>query len=144
MTLLALACLFLYAALPVFEVGSSITLVTNSSKSLSSRMLSILHFQALKLEAPSSLSSALTEEEAMLSSGSDYEDDLLLICKTNPKEWIYAGSSLQFLSSFHALSSDTMLELGKIEKQNALKKNLFTRSAYRRRDINRSGNKQDF
>ena len=104
MTLLALACLFLYVALPVFEVGSSITLVTNSSKSLSSRMLSILHFQAL-------------------SYGWDYEDDILLICKTNPKEWIYAGSSLQFLSSFHALSSDTMLESGKIEKQNDLKKN---------------------
>jgi hypothetical protein len=105
----------------VFEVGSSITPVTSSSKSLSSRMLSILHFQALKLEASSSLSLALTEEETMLSSGSDYEDDLLLICKTNPKKWIYAGSSLQFLSSFHALSFETMLELGKNEKQKAFK-----------------------
>jgi hypothetical protein len=113
MTLLALAYLFLYDALPVFEVGSSITLVTSSSKSLSSRMLSILHFQALKLDAPSSLSSTLTEEEAMLIFGSDYENDMLLICKTNLKEWIYAGSSLQFFSSFHALSSDPMLELGK-------------------------------
>jgi hypothetical protein len=76
-------------------------------------MLSTLDFQALKLEAPSSLSSALTEDEAVLSSGSDYEMDLLLICKTNPKKWIYAGLILQFLSSFHALSSDTMLEFGK-------------------------------
>jgi hypothetical protein len=72
------------------------------------------------VEAPSSLFSILTEKEAMLSYESDYEDDLLLICKTNPKEWIYAGSSLQFLSSFHVLSSDSMLELGKIQKQNAL------------------------
>jgi hypothetical protein len=56
----------------------------------------------------------------MLSSRSDYEDDMLLIYKTNPKEWIYAGSSLQFLSSFHALSSETMLELGKIQNKNAL------------------------
>jgi hypothetical protein len=85
-------------------------------------MLSILHFQALKMEAPSSLSSALTEEEAMLSSGSYYEDDMLLICKTNPKEWIYVGSSMQFLSSFHVLRSDSMLELGKIQNKNALKK----------------------
>jgi hypothetical protein len=129
MTLLALALLFLYVALLVFEVGSSITLVTSSSKSLSSRMLSILHFQVLKLEAPSSLSSSLTEEEAMLSFLSDYKDDMLLIYKTNPKEWIYAGSSLQFLSSFHALSSDTMLELGKIQKQKCFKIFMFTRSA---------------
>ena len=64
MTLLALACLFLYVALPVIEIGSYITLVTSSSKSPSSSMLSTLDFQALKLEAPSSLSSALTEDEA--------------------------------------------------------------------------------
>jgi hypothetical protein len=121
MILLDLACLFLYAALPVFEVGSSITLVMSSYKSPSSSMLSTLDFQALKLEAPSSLFFALTEDEVMLNSGSDYEMDLVLIYKTNPKKWIYAGSSLQLLSSFHALSFDSMLELGKIEKQNALK-----------------------
>ena len=66
MILLALACLFLYAALPMFEVGSSITRVTNSSKSPYSSILNTLAFQALKLEAPSSLSSVLTEDEAML------------------------------------------------------------------------------
>jgi hypothetical protein len=81
-------------------------------------MLNTLDFQALNLEAPSSLSSALTEDEAMLISGSDYEMDLLLICKTNPKRWIYVGSSLQLLSSFHALSSDTMLDLGKNRENN--------------------------
>jgi hypothetical protein len=81
-------------------------------------MLSTLDFQALKLEAHSSLSSALTEDEAMPSSGLVYEMDLLLICKKNPKKWIYAGSSLQFLSSFHALSSDTMLDLGKNRENN--------------------------
>jgi hypothetical protein len=79
MTLLYLAYLFLYVSLPVFEVGSSITLVTSSSKSPSSSMMSILKFQALKLEAPSSLSYALTEDEAMMSSGSFYEMNLLLI-----------------------------------------------------------------
>jgi hypothetical protein len=94
MILLALVCLFLYAALHVFEVGSSITLVTSSSKSPSSRILNTLAFQALKLEAPSSLSSALTEDEAMLISRSDYEIGLLLICKKNPKKWIYAGSKV--------------------------------------------------
>jgi hypothetical protein len=66
MTLLDLAYLFLYAILPVFEVGSSITLVTNSSKSPSSRILNTLAFQALKFEAPSNPSSALTEDEAIL------------------------------------------------------------------------------
>jgi hypothetical protein len=115
---LALACLFLYDALLVFEVGSSITLISSSSKSPSSSMLSTLDFQALKLEAPSSLSFALIEDEAVLNSGSDYEMDLCLICKTNPKKWIYAGSSLQLLSSFHALSSDTMLDLGKNRENN--------------------------
>jgi hypothetical protein len=115
---LALACLFLYVALPVFEVGSSFTLVTNSSKSPSSSMLSTLDFQALKLEAPSSLSSASTEDEAMLNSRSDYEMDLLLICKTNLKKWIYIGSSLQLLSSFHALTSVLMLDLGKNRENN--------------------------
>jgi hypothetical protein len=49
-----------------FEVGSYIILVTSSSKSLSSRILKTLAFQALKFEAPSSLSFALTEEEALL------------------------------------------------------------------------------
>jgi hypothetical protein len=49
MILLALACLFLYAALPVFEVGYSIALVTSSSKSPSSSILNTLAFQALKL-----------------------------------------------------------------------------------------------
>jgi hypothetical protein len=93
--LLALACLFLYDSFHVFEVGSSITLVTSSSKSPSSNILNTLAFQALKLEAPSSLSSALTEDEAMLISRSDYVKALLLICKTNPKTWIYAGSKIQ-------------------------------------------------
>jgi hypothetical protein len=64
MILLALAYLFLYAALLVFEVGSSITLVTSSSKSPSSSIL--------KLEAPSNLSFALTEDEAMMILRSDY------------------------------------------------------------------------
>ena len=57
---------FLYAALAVFEVGSSITLVIISSSSFSSRMFTILDFQALKLEAPMSLSSTFTDVEAML------------------------------------------------------------------------------
>jgi hypothetical protein len=82
--------------------------------------LNTLAFQALKLEAPSSLSSALTEDEAMLISRFDYVIALLLICKTNPKTWIYAGSKVcHLLSSFHALSSDTMLDfLGKRENSN--------------------------
>jgi hypothetical protein len=53
MILLALAYLLLYVALQVFEVGSSITLVTSPTKSPSSSMLNTLAFQALKLEAPS-------------------------------------------------------------------------------------------
>ena len=128
MIVLALACLFLYAAQPVFEMGSSITLVTNSSKSPSSSMLSTLDFQALKLEAPSSLSSALIEDEAMLISGSDYEMHLLMICKTNPKKWIYAGSSLQLLSSFHALSSETMLDLRKNREDSDIFLFLFSKT----------------
>jgi hypothetical protein len=62
----SLGLFFLYVALTVFEVGSSITLVINSSSSFSSRMLTILDFQALELEAPTSLSSTLTKKEAML------------------------------------------------------------------------------
>jgi hypothetical protein len=79
MNLLALAYLFLYASLPIFEVGSSNTLVTRSSKSLYFRILNTLAFQALKLESPSSLSYSLNEYEAMMISRSDYEIGLLLI-----------------------------------------------------------------
>jgi hypothetical protein len=71
MTLLALSYLFLYDSIPIFEVVSSITLVTRSSKSPSSRILNTPSFQEVKLESPSSLSSTLIEDEAMLISRSD-------------------------------------------------------------------------
>jgi hypothetical protein len=68
MILLALVCFLLYASLAVFVVGYSISLEIKSSRSFSSRMFIILYFQALKFAAPTSLSSALTDEEAMLRS----------------------------------------------------------------------------
>jgi hypothetical protein len=68
MILLALVYFLLYAALAMFEVGSSVSLEINASRSFSSRMFTILYFQALKFAAPTSLSSTLTEVEAMLRS----------------------------------------------------------------------------
>ena len=68
MILLALVCFLLYVALAVFLVDYSISLEIKSSRSFSSRMFIILYFQALKFAAPTSLSSALTDEEAMIRS----------------------------------------------------------------------------
>jgi hypothetical protein len=68
----------------------------------------------LKFEAPSSLSSALTEDEAILES--DYRRDMIknkltVDLKNKPLiEDLRRLKSLPQMSSFHALSSDTMLE----------------------------------
>jgi hypothetical protein len=67
--------------------------------------------------AASALEQAESNEGDILKTRDDLKTSLLLICKTNPKKRIYAGSSLQLLSSFHALSSDTMLEIGKNNKK---------------------------
>jgi hypothetical protein len=68
----------------------------------------------LKFEAPSSLSSALTEDEAILKTV--YRRDLIqnkltVDLKYKPLiEDLRRLKSLSQMSSFHALSSDTMLE----------------------------------
>jgi hypothetical protein len=110
MTLLALSCLFLYDSLHVFEVGSSITLVTSSSKSPSSRILNTLAFQALIFEAPSSLSFALTGDEAILKTRSDIKQAYSDLQNKPLGVDLRRLKSLPQLSSSHALSSDTMLE----------------------------------
>jgi hypothetical protein len=110
MTLLALAYLFLEVVLPAFELGSSITLVTNSSKSPSSRILKTLAFQALKFEDPSSLSSALTKDEAILKTRSGIKQAYFDLQKKPLGVDLRRLKSLPQLTSFHALSSYTMLE----------------------------------
>jgi hypothetical protein len=110
MTLLDLAYLFLKVVLPAFEVGSSITLVTNSSNSPSSKILKTLAFQALKFEDPSSLSSALTEDEAILKTRSDIKQAYSDLQNKPLGVDLRRLKSLPQLSSSHALSSDTMLE----------------------------------
>jgi hypothetical protein len=66
------------------------------------------------------LEQAESNEGDILKTRDDLKTSLLLICKTNPKKRIYEAQV--FLSSFHALTSDTMLELGK-ETKNILSLN---------------------
>jgi hypothetical protein len=70
----------------------------------------------MDLWLPQPLEQAESNEGDILKTRDDLKTSLLLIYKTNSKKRIYTGSSLQFLSSFHALSSNIMLEIAKEHK----------------------------
>jgi hypothetical protein len=81
--------------------------------------LKILAFQALNFESPSSLSYALTEDEAILKTvymRDLIQNKLIVDLKNKPLiEYLCRLKIMPQMSSFHALRSDTMLEFkGKI------------------------------